>query len=362
MSTDAISGTATTQDISPVELALATRNSGMPLELLASDITPLGLHYLLVHYDIPLVDEAGWSLRIAGNVERELTLDLDDLRRRPAVTVPVTMECAGNGRARLQPRPISQPWLQEAIGTAEWTGTPLAPLLSEAGIKDDTVDYVFTGLDEGVEGGARQRYERSLSRAQAVDGDVLLAYAVNGSPLPPQHGFPLRLVVPGWYGMASVKWLTRITAVTEPFTGYQQTHSYRVRQRSEEEGTPVERIAVRSLMVPPGIPEFLTRRRHVPREGCTVAGRAWSGEAAIERVELSDDGGVTWQDAEVGTAVGRYAWTAWRYHWQPRDPGETTLSCRATDAAGNTQPAEPAWNLGGYRNNAIQRVPVTVDE
>ena len=156
------------RDVSPVELALATRNSGMPLEALDYDLTPAGLHYLLIHYDIPRVDASTWQLAVGGAVDRPLTLSLDELRARPAVTTPVTLECAGNGRALLDPRPVSQPWLHEAVGAAAWTGTPLAPLLQEAGVRDESVEYVFTGLDRGVEGGAEQPYERSLSVADAL--------------------------------------------------------------------------------------------------------------------------------------------------------------------------------------------------
>ena len=185
--------------ISLDELQLAARNHGMPLEALRHEITPLGLHYLLTHYDIPVVDAAAWRLAVDGLVERPLELSLDDLRAREAVTMPVTMECAGNGRAQLEPHVVSQPWIAEAIGTMEWTGVPVAALLAEAGVRGDEV--VFTGLDRGVEGGVVQDYARSLSLADC-DG-ALLAYAANGEPLPPQHGFPLRLVVPGWYGMTT---------------------------------------------------------------------------------------------------------------------------------------------------------------
>src|SRR5262245_60401828 len=169
----------------------------MPLEALRWPITPVGLHYLLTHYDVPDVQPEMWRLAIQG--ERELELSLDELRGRPAAELTVTMECAGNGRARFDPRPVSQPWLYEAIGTARWRGTPLRPLLEEAGI-DGAVEVVFHGLDRGIEGGEPQHYARSLPLAEALRDEVLLAYDMNGAPLPPQHGFPLRLVVPGWYG------------------------------------------------------------------------------------------------------------------------------------------------------------------
>lgn len=193
------------------ELQLAARNRGMPLEALRYDVTPVGLHYLLVHFDIPEIDESSWRLDIAGNVEHPRSFTLEQLRTRPSRTMPVTMECAGNGRARLQPRPISQPWLVEAVGTAEWTGTPLRDALLEAGVRPDSAEIVFTGADHGVQGEVEHDYERSLSLDAAMRPEVLLAYEMNGRPLEPQHGAPLRLLVPGWYGMTSVKWLTRIT-------------------------------------------------------------------------------------------------------------------------------------------------------
>src|SRR6185437_13267482 len=185
---------APVEGISLEELQLAARNHGMPLEALRFPITPVGLHYLLIHYDVPVVDGDDWRLTVAG--AQELSLGLDDLRARPTLEVTATMECAGNGRARLDPRPVSQPWLLEAVGTADWTGTPLAPLLQEAGVSRDAVDVVFTGADHGVERGVEQDYQRGLGLAEAMRPETLLVWAMNGAPLPPQHGAPLRLVVP----------------------------------------------------------------------------------------------------------------------------------------------------------------------
>jgi len=196
------------EGISLEELQLAARNHGMPLEALRYPVTPVGLHYLLIHFDVPDVDPDDWRLTVRG--ERELTLDLAGLKQRPRAELAVTMECAGNGRARLDPRPVSQPWLLEAVGTALWGGTLLRPLLEEAGVGESAVEVLFTGLDRGIDGGIEQQYQRSLSIEDALGEDVLLAYEMNGASLPPQHGFPLRLVVPGWYGMTSVKWLAEI--------------------------------------------------------------------------------------------------------------------------------------------------------
>ena len=348
-------------EISLDELRLAARNHAMPLEALRWPITPVGLHYLLIHYDVPLVDPTEWRLEIGGAVGRPLTLTLDELRSRPAIELAVTMECAGNGRALLDPRPVSQPWLTEAVGTGLWRGVELATLLEEAAPGAGAVDVVFAGLDRGVEGEIEQRYERSLPLDEATGAGCVLAYELNGVPLPPQHGFPLRLVVPGWYGMTNVKWLSAITVTEEPFAGYQVATGYRIRRSEDEEGQPVTRMRTRSLMVPPGIPDFMTRERVVDRGPVGLQGRAWSGRAQIARVEVSDDGGTTWADAALEHDPDhRWAWAGWSFDWEPGAPGRYTLCCRATDETGETQPLEPEWNLGGYENNAVQRVTVVV--
>jgi sulfane dehydrogenase subunit SoxC len=353
-------GLDSSAEISHDELQLAARNHGLPLEALRHEVTPLGLHYLLIHYDIPAIDPATWRLEIDGEVERPMSLSLDDLRARPSITRAVTMECAGNGRARLSPRPVSQPWLVEAVGTAEWTGTLLAPLLEEAGLRESALEVVFTGLDRGVEGGVEQRYARSLEVDDALADDVLLAYGIGDEPLPAQHGFPLRLVVPGWYGMTNVKWLARIEAVAEPFAGYQQAEGYRVKRSEPDPGIPVTRMMPRALMVPPGVPDFMTRERFVPLEGCVLEGRAWSGWAPIERVEVSFDDGASWELAELGPEPTPHAWRHWSYRWRPTEAGSCVLSCRARDAAGNEQPLTQPWNLKCYANNQVQRLIVHV--
>ena len=347
-------------DIRLEELALAVRNHGMPLEALRLAVTPIGLHYLLTHYDIPIVGAHEWQLEIGGRVETPRTLSLDEILAQPAMELTVTLECAGNGRAHMTPRPFSQPWLEEAVGTARWTGTPLAPLLHDAGIKDGAVEVVFTGLDRGNELGVELAFERSLPLDEALADDVLLAWGINDQPLPPQHGYPLRLLVPGWYGMASVKWLSRITVVDRPFSGHQQSYAYRLRQTEDEEGEPLTRTLPRALLIPPGIPDFPTRRRTLGAGHCTLEGRAWSGFAPIERVDVSTDDGASWEPAELEPDIDApYAWCRWQHGFEAR-PGETVLACRAADASGRIQPLEPVWNLSGYANNAVQRVPVTI--
>lgn len=351
--------TTTWQGVTQYELAQAARNHGMHLEGLRYDVTPQGMHYLVIHFDIPAADETDWSVEVDGLVDRPLTLSMDDLRSRPAVTRPVTMECAGNGRALMPPRAESQPWLLEAVGNAEWTGTPLPPILEEAGLRPEAVDLVFTGADHGIQGEVEQDYQWGFSLADILRDDVLLAYEINGQPLPPQHGYPVRLLVPDWYGMCSVKWLTRITAVAAPFDGFQLS-AYQLRQDADGPGVPVTKKAVRALMLPPGFTDFPARRRFVHAGHCELTGRAWSGWGHVVRVEVSVDGGGTWSDAELGPKPdSSSSWRSWSFGWNAR-PGEHELLVRATDEAGNVQPLDPSWNYGGFMNNMAQHVPVLV--
>ncbi|WP_406428216.1 sulfite oxidase [Streptomyces sp. NBC_01589] len=357
------------EGISPEELALAARNHGLPLEALRYDLTPSGLHYVLVHYDIPYVPDTsvarshGWQLTVHGRVRRPLALDVAALRSFPAVTLRVTMECAGNGRALLAPRPVSQPWLVEAVGTAEWTGVPLRLLLAEAGVEPDAVEAVFSGADHGVERGVEQDYRRSLPLDVATgdDPEVLVAYRMNGGPLPPQHGHPLRLVVPGWYGMAHVKWLREIRLTGTPFTGFQQAMAYRYRQEPGDPGQPVTRMAPRALMIPPGYPDFMSRIRFVRPGRVLLEGRAWSGWPPVTRVEVTTDDCRSWYDAELTppdrSGAHLWAWQRWQSFWIAT-PGNHVLAARATDAAGRVQPLTQPWNRGGFGNNRVQRIPV----
>jgi DMSO/TMAO reductase YedYZ molybdopterin-dependent catalytic subunit len=337
------------------ELALAGRNRGMPLEALRHDVTPAGLHYLLIHFDIP-AERTDWKLRVSGFLD-DFEIGMDELKTLRSKTVRVTMECAGNGRGQLSPRYPSVPWLEEGVSTAEWTGAPLAELLGRAGLRAQVKDIVFRGADRGFDRGVEHEFARSLTPAQAMRDDVLLAYAMNGAPLPPQHGAPLRLVVPRWYGMASVKWLQAIEAIERPFDGLQQASGYHFRSTGGEKGEPCTLMRVNSLMVPPGIPDFYSRKRTVDAGMIEIVGRAWSGAGAIVRMQFGEDG--VWRDAEVEPRQNEHAWQRWHTTWHAR-PGEHELSCRATDAAGERQPLEPPWDLSGFGNNGAQRIHATV--
>ncbi len=349
------------QQFSREEVGLALRNHGMHLEGLRYPTTPIGMHYLLIHFDIPAIDESSYALEIKGCVRNRMKLSLEDLKQREKVSRTVVMECAGNGRSKLSPRPISAPWGEEAVGCARWTGTPLAPILEEAGLLDEAVEILFSGSDRGIDAGVEHTFERSLPVQEALREDLLLAYEMNGQPLPPQHGYPLRLIVPDYYGVASVKWLESITALNEPFDGIQQVVKYLYQESEEDPGVPITRKLPRALMVPPGIPEYLTRRRYVSPGRIPIEGRAWSGYGRIERVEFSFDGGNSWEDTRLGEPEDPDAWTPWSYEWVA-EPGEYELCARATDESGRTQPlqTDESWNVGGYCVNAVQRVPVSV--
>ena len=340
------------------ETRLANRNHGLLLETMRRDVTPTGAHYLLNHFDIPMLDDDAHVLRFHGAFENPFTLNMGEIRAMPEVTMPVTLECAGNGRAGLMPRSCSMPWAYEAAGTSEWTGTMLAPLLERAGLRRDAVEVSFTGADFGFDRGDAHHFGRALTLQQLQDLDVMLVHSMNGIPLLPQHGAPLRIIVPGWYGMASVKWLTDIEALTTPYTGFQQVETYQFREDHDDPGRPVTSMRVKSLMVAPGVPDWLTRRRFVEAGAVEVMGRAWSGRGVpIERVEFAC--GDQWQAAELGPVQGKYAWRKWSTVWTAT-PGEHILRCRAWDADGNVQPLEQVWDVSGFANNLVQEVQAYV--
>jgi DMSO/TMAO reductase YedYZ molybdopterin-dependent catalytic subunit len=318
------------------------------------------MHYLLNHFDVPYVeDEAAWRLSVTGHVARALSLSMGEIKALPARTLRVTLECAGNGRGQMTPRWPSMPWMSEAVGTGAWTGAPLKSVLEAAGLKPGAIDVSFTGIDRGFDKGNEHEYGRSLRVQQALDEDVLLVYGMNGQPLLPQHGFPLRLIVPGWYGMASVKWLRSIELIDHEFTGYQNAVAYRIRQDADDPGVAVTRIEPRALLIPPGSPDFMSRHRFVTEGPVVLQGRAWSGWAPIERVEVSVDAGVSWQDAKLDAESNDLSWRGFSFDWNAV-PGEHVLTVRAHDRGGRVQPIEAPWNRGGFANNSAQRITVLV--
>jgi len=324
------------------------------LEEQVEGLTSNDRFFIRANFNIPLIDPEAWRLTIGGAVQNAQTLSLADLRRMSARTLAATMECAGNGRSYLPPPTEGNQFKYGAVSAAAWTGVALGEVLNAVGLSSETVEIKFTGYDKGFEKkvGAEIHFERSLPLSAALHPDTLLVWEMNGQPLPPEHGGPVRLVVPGWYGVASVKWVTEISALTEPFGGYFQTRKYII-PRDDGTITPVQERRPRSLIVEPSENAVLAGGQQILR------GLAWSGNDPVDQVEVSFDGGETWQVADRQVPSSSYAWQHWSISWNAT-PGAYLLKSRATDARGRVQPAESEWNLLGYCNNGIQQVPVTI--
>lgn len=334
-------------------------NAETPLSAACAVLTPPGAFFVRNHFAPPAVAAASHRLRLDGLVRRPLTLGLEDLRALPGAAAEITLECAGNGRALLDPLPPGTPWRLGAFGTALWEGTPLAPLLRRAGPLASARWVVFTGADEGeVEPGRVEPFARALPLEDALGPGPLLAWRMNGAPLALDHGHPLRLVAPGRYGVDSVKWLVRIELVAGPFGGFFQARRYRYEgQAGTADGTPVTRIRPRALIGAPAAGERVRRGAVVD-----IAGIAWSGFGAIARVDVSADGGATWLAAALEPQSSPAAAVGWRLRWVPDAPGSRRIVARARDAAGNVQPLAGAWNRLGYGNNQAHQVDVEVGE
>ncbi|MEZ5833865.1 MAG: sulfite oxidase [Dongiaceae bacterium] len=294
-----------------------------------SRLTPNGRFFSVAHYNRPVLDEASWRLEIGGLVKRPMTLTLADLKARPRQEVDFTLECSGNH---------GFPWFQGGIGTARWAGTPLAPILAEAGPRENAVEVVFFGADSGEETVREirmpQHFARSMSLPDATDLNTLLCYEMNGAPLPPPNGFPLRLIAPGWYGIANVKWLTSIELRDRRFMNRFMARDY-VTIREERRGgesvwteTSVGRARLKS--VPARVTVMDGRYR--------IIGAAWG--AAIRAVEVRIDDG-PWQPAGIEAAPkgSPFAWKIWSIDWDAAAPGEHVISSRAVAATGEIQPA-----------------------
>jgi DMSO/TMAO reductase YedYZ molybdopterin-dependent catalytic subunit len=325
--------------------------------LVGSVVMPNAHFYVRNHFQIPRLDPETFRLSVCGLVERPLSLSLRDLRNMPAQTVVVTLECAGNGRTLFDPPVDGEKWNLGAVSTAEWTGVPLVEVLDRAGVRAEARDVLFRGADGGVVDGspAPVHFERSLGVGDARNAEVLLAYAMNGESLPIQHGYPLRLIMPDWYAVASVKWLTEMELIDRPFSGHYQTEKYWYEWERDGQVVrePVTLQRVRALITEPA-PD-----QEVPRGELTVRGVAWSGAAPVARVEVSVNSGA-WQEARLIGERKRHSWQWWELMMRVEQPGTLTLRARATDLAGRAQPEAAEWNRMGYGNNAIQQVTVQI--
>jgi len=331
-------------------------NAETPLEALREDLTPESSFFVRSHFHRPDVAQRKQVLEVVGAVQQALQLNIADLQAMGTRTLTATLECAGNGRTGLQPLPAGEPWGLGAVGTARWTGVPLRAVLESARLRPHVVEILAIGSDRGrpPEVSDEIPFARSLPLAKARDPDTLLALQMNGRPIPPEHGAPIRLIVPGWYGMASVKWLERIEALAEPFRGYYQLGRYVYDHADGNPPIPVRTIRVRSVIVSP-------RDGDVVRQGeVVVRGKAWSGEGVVVRVQIGVDGGEPSQEATLLPPISPHAWRAWEFAWDATNPGRHVLRSYAMDAKGNRQLEVGRWNRYGYGNNAVQAVAITV--
>jgi DMSO/TMAO reductase YedYZ molybdopterin-dependent catalytic subunit len=334
-------------------------NSETPLAEARGWVTPKDLFFVRNHFGVPTVAAGSWELRVAGCVEREVGFDLATLDGYPQRSVFATLECAGNGRSFLATHAPGVQWGAGAIGHAEWTGVPLHVLLEEAGLERRAIEVVAEGADRGAEPGQPEAlpFQRSLPLEKVLHPDTLVALRMNGEPLDANHGSPARLLVPGWFGVASIKWLTRLTAVDRPFAGHFQTVKYTVRRRTGR-GVQTEPIGP---MEPKS--EILG-----PREGETLAagtirvfGLAWAGEEAVAGVDVSVDGGATWRRAALVGPSAPYSWTLWEHHWEAARSGEARLLARAVSSGGRVQAAGYDPLHDGYLISFSRPVSVRVD-
>lgn len=331
-----------------------------PVSLLTDWITPNDVFFVRSHLPTPDIDAATWAVTVAGAIERPLTLRLADLRALPRVTTVVTLECAGNGRAFFDPPVAGVQWQRGAVGNARWTGVRLKDVLQRAGVRPSGQFVLFDGGDRPI--GTVPDFTRTLPIAKAMHRDTLLAFEMNGVPLPVSHGFPLRAIVPGWEGAYWVKWITAITVLETQHDGFFVQTAYRYPRQPVAPGSvvparemePLTGMAVKSLIVSP------ETGASVPAGRLRVAGFAWTGEGEIARVDISIDGGKSWQRTSLGRDREPYAWRSFEYEWRGAPSGTYTVMARATDSRGRTQGAVPQWNPSGYLWNAPDRVTVSV--
>ena len=336
-------------------------NLEMPFETTDNFITPTKSFYVRTHFPIPKIDRDAWWLHVEGEVEKPFAIDYEELLRLESLTVPVTLECAGNNRNFLEPKVKGVQWGLGAVGTAEWTGVPLSILLNRAVVRSSAREVILEGADHGMLDDPKSppgglRFSRSVSLEKARR-DVLLAYRMNGNDLPAEHGFPVRAIVPGWYAVASIKWLQRIIVTDQPFDGYYQTldYAYWKRRGDIAELSPITELQIKAEIAKPAqsdkVPANSTVRIH---------GAAWASGSEIIRVEVSTDGGSTWKEATLLGESKPNAWRFWEFNWKtPTAPGKQTLVARATDSLGQTQPAHRDPDRGTYMINHL--LPIVVE-
>jgi sulfite dehydrogenase len=309
------------------------------------------------------VDLNVWRLKIGGNTEKELQLSLDDLKKFEPMTYTAVIQCSGNSRGLFDPRVPGGQWKNGAMGNVTWTGARLKDILGQAGIKEGSVNVAFNGLD-GPPLPSVPDFVKSLPVDKALEEDILVAYEMNGRPLTMLNGFPVRLIVPGWFATYWVKSLSDITVMNTQYEGFWMKSAYRIPDdpcacvppgSAPKKTVPINRFDTRSFIVEPA--DGTTLKANKPVE---VMGIAFSGGYGVRDVIVSTDNGRTWNETKLGRDLGKYAWRQWTYAWRPTKPGKYTLLVRATDSIGGSQPFEPLWNPAGFMRNNVEKIDVTV--
>ena len=335
------------------------------LSSLDEGITPTANYFIRNHFGVPNIDVSTWSISIWGEVDNPVMVRYDELLEMPSREMKTLLECAGNSRSTMQPPAEGVAWDHGAVGTARWKGVSVSTVLNQASVREIAKNVLFEGADYGRERNApgalaprELSYAMSLPMEKVLHPDTMLAYEMNGETLPPEHGYPVRLLVPGWYGMASVKWLANIRVLEQPFRGFHENdyYVYVAEGADDSTGQRVSTIKVKSLITSPSRGELVPVGTH------KIRGVAWSGQGPITKVEVSTDDGVQWHEAEVERADSPYGWQHWEYDWETGHPGHYLLRARAVDEQGNVQPSQAQWNFRGYSVNSIHVVPVTVHD
>jgi DMSO/TMAO reductase YedYZ molybdopterin-dependent catalytic subunit len=339
------------------------KNLEFPFSFLKDKLIPNEQFFVRSHFAVPHVEKDKWTLSVEGAVKEKATLTYDDLLKLPATTVTSVLECAGNWRVFLKPSVGGLQWGQGAVGCAKWKGVSVATLLDRAGMKEGAVEVVFEGTDKGQintdpKSPGPIHFDRGLPLSKVLQRETILAYAMNDAPLPADHGGPVRLIVPGWFGMASVKWVKRLVVVAQPYQGFWQTldYSYWVRQNGSPTLVPLTEMQVKASIAAPALNEVVAAGQKT-----TIRGAAWAGESPVAKVEVSTDGGQSWNPARLPEEPRKYEWSFWEYEWRvPAEKGVAKLLARATDAKGNTQPLERDPDRRSYMVNHLVPVEVTV--
>ncbi len=335
----------------------------MPFSGFSDYITPIEHFFVRTHVYVPKMDPASWRLKIEGEVTTPLTLTMEDLKKLPPVELVSVVECAGNGRGFYDPPVPGVQWGSGAVGNARWRGVRLADALKRAGIKDSAKEILFDGADVPL--GSMPDFQRSIPVKKALDSNTILAYEMNGETLPVKHGFPLRVVAPGWASDSWAKWLTSIRVLDKEFDGFWMKGSYRHPGKPVAPGTavPMEQMQpVTSLHVKSVIAAPLDGAQALAGRPLAIQGVAWSGDAGpVTAVDVSVDGGRTWKPAALHPEQRtQFGWRQWELKWTPPQEAYYTILARARDAAGNTQPLDQEWNPSGYGWNVVPRVGVDV--